>query len=388
MNINRHNYETFFLLYVDKELSAPDRKAVEEFVQENPDLQMELELLQATVIKADDIVLDKKDWLYMEEGISALQENLLLYADDELTAADKRSVEALLATDKKARAEWAVLQQTKLQPDMAVVFEDKAVLYRHETGRIVAFRWWRAAAAAILIGFGIFTGVSVYNNYKTKPGTDVLATGQKGIPVKPVDEIPGKKIKAMELPPENPINENVIATALPDAKRSVTSEKGKTTGVKNNISTGVIEKEDVAVQQPVIDKPTNNLPKPNLENINRNPRNETVVAAVLPENNNSHIVSGNNAAVSKTNPKENINNTVVANTNNGKTDASVKAMLVSNSETDNGENNNRYLEVDDDKQKRTALGGFLRKAKRVLERTANVNTGEGIKVAGFEIALK
>ena len=388
MKINRHNYETFFLLYVDKELSAPDRKAVEEFVQENPDLQMELELLQATVIKADDIVLDKKDWLYMEEDITALQENLLLYADDELTAADKRSVEALLATDKKARAEWAVLQQTKLQPDMAVVFEDKAVLYRHETGRILVFRWWRAAAAAILIGFGIFTGVSVYNSYKTKPGTEVFATGQKAIPVKPVDGIPGIKNNATELSPENPNNENVIATTLPGAKKSVSNEKGKTTGVKNNISTGVIEKDDVAVQQPVIDKPTNNLPKPNLENINRSPRNETVVAAVLPENNNNNIVSGNNAAVSKTNPKENINNTVVANTNNGKTDASVKAMLASNNTTANDENNNRYLEVDDDKQKRTALGGFLRKAKRVLERTANVNTGEGIKVAGFEIALK
>ena len=86
MNINRHNYEAFFLLYVDKELSAADRKAVDVFVQENPDLQMELTLLQQTVVKADDIVLDKKDWLYMEEEISALQENLLLYADDELNA--------------------------------------------------------------------------------------------------------------------------------------------------------------------------------------------------------------------------------------------------------------------------------------------------------------
>jgi anti-sigma factor RsiW len=388
MNINRHNYETFFLLYVDKELSAPDRKAVEEFVQENPDLQMELELLQATVIKADDTVLDKKDWLYMEEEITALQENLLLYADDELTAADKRSVEALLATDTKARAEWAVLQQTKLQPDMDVVFEEKAVLYRHETGRIVVFRWWRAAAAAILIGFGIFTGVSVYNNYKTKPATEVVATGQKAIPVLPGDEIPRKKNNAMEESPENSNRENVIVTTLPDAKRSATNEKVKTTGVKMNSSTGVTVKDDVAVQQMVIDKPKNNLPKPNLENINRRPRNETVVAGVLPENNNSNIVSGNNAAVSKTNPKENFNNVVVAGTNIGKTDAAVKAMLVSNSETDNGENNNRYLDVDDGKQKRTALGGFLRKAKRVLERTANVNTGEGIKVAGFEIALK
>ena len=35
----------------------------------------------------------------MEEDITALQENLLLYVDEELNHADKKTIEAILATD-------------------------------------------------------------------------------------------------------------------------------------------------------------------------------------------------------------------------------------------------------------------------------------------------
>ena len=42
MNINRDNYEEFFLLYADNELSVQEKNAVEDFVRQHPDLEEEL----------------------------------------------------------------------------------------------------------------------------------------------------------------------------------------------------------------------------------------------------------------------------------------------------------------------------------------------------------
>ena len=386
MNINRHNYEEFFLLYVDKELSAADRKAVDVFVQENPDLQMELALLQQTVVKADDIVLHKKDWLYMEEDVSALQENLLLYADDELSTEDKNVVESLLKSNATAESEWNVLQQTKLQPDMEVVFEDKALLYRKEGGRVVGFKWWRVAAAAVLLGFGLWTGVSMFKNNTQKPNdSEASLVKQKNIKQKE-QKTNTSVVDQNNIAPvvENTNAENNTATTIQQQdipagqNKIIQAEK-----IYNQNSSNL--NQNTTVQNSNTKKPDNNLPKPSLENINNKPSNETTTSNVSSENNNSTRVSGNENAVVKTNSAE---NKIVVDNDNSKPNSNLTAMQVVNTNTaDNGENNSSYLDVDNNK-KRTTFAGFIRKAKRVLERTTNVKTGEGIKIAGFEIALK
>ena len=396
MNLNRHNYETFFLLYVDKELSAAERKAVDVFVQENPDLQMELALLQETVVTADDIVLDKKDWLYLEEDITALQENLLLYADDELNGADKKTVEVLLTINKAAQTEWNILQQAKLQPDMDVAFADKQSLYRKEPGRVAAFKWWRVAAAAVLLGIALWTGISVYKNNSTiKAGTEELANSKNtnSGQIK-TDTNAGNKTVANQLEKKSSV-ENSSLTVAKKNNDGQPAENIKPVVEKNNDQNVPATKGNTTVQNNSNKKPDNNLPpsvpvrtgKPALQNINTKGSNEVTVQNVIPSNSNSSRVFGNNDAVVKITPKE--NRVVIEDENNSKTDPDTNALQAVNTNNGaDGEINNRYLDVDDDKQKRTALGGFLRQAKRVLERNTNVKTGGAIKIAGFEIALK
>lgn len=85
MQINKTNYENYFLLYIDKELSALDHAAVESFVLENPEYANELNSLQKTTIPPeavdDKIIYPDKALLYrlpeMEAALSPQFKNKL-----------------------------------------------------------------------------------------------------------------------------------------------------------------------------------------------------------------------------------------------------------------------------------------------------------------------
>ena len=67
MEINRNNYETFFLLYLDRELNPSEMSDVEKFVAENADLQKEFSLLRQNILVPAPIVFDQKELLFRKE---------------------------------------------------------------------------------------------------------------------------------------------------------------------------------------------------------------------------------------------------------------------------------------------------------------------------------
>lgn len=152
--INRNNYEEFFLMYVDNELSSPQRTEVETFVQSNPDLGAEFsKLLQTKLSPADTFEFAYKDEL-IKQGSDAIcmnnyQEYFLLYIDGELNAVQKEETELFVLQHPLLQNEFTLLKQTVLPAD-TIVFNDKASLLRRET-KVLRFTWMRIAAAAVLL---------------------------------------------------------------------------------------------------------------------------------------------------------------------------------------------------------------------------------------------
>ncbi|ULQ52329.1 hypothetical protein [Flavihumibacter fluvii] len=159
MNINRNNYEEFFLLYADNELSAAEKQAVESFAAVHPDLKAELDLLLQTVLPHELPVsfMDKESLFRTTDTISLVNMTnyegyFVKYADDELSNTEKAATEQFVYNHPECQEEFELIQQTKFHPDTTIQFPDKNLLYRKTEGkRPVIIMWMRFAAAAVLI---------------------------------------------------------------------------------------------------------------------------------------------------------------------------------------------------------------------------------------------
>ncbi len=167
MKINRNNYETFFLLYADNELTTEEKKYVDDFVTQHPDLKEELDMLMQTILPIEpSACFPEKESLFRTTDTESLvnitnyEEWFVRYADDELSNEEKAATEMFVYKHPECQADFELIQRTRLTPDMNIRFTDKKSLYRHEqkeTKPVLISMWFRyAVAAAVLVAAGIF----------------------------------------------------------------------------------------------------------------------------------------------------------------------------------------------------------------------------------------
>lgn len=376
MNITRHNYEEYFLLYLDNELGEEEKRQVEEFVQRHPDLKEELGALQQFKLVPDNnIQFDGKEELLKENGVSRVTETnytewFSLYIDDELSPAEKQQVERFLASTPTAAAELEIWQRSKLQPE-PVPFPDKASLYRSgEKVHALPVKWWRwAAAAVLLIGVGIGTATLLRQRndngnslVKQSPETPVKT------PARPLENTPLPDSKVQESPLA--LSNDIPATS-PVRSPEVTSNGStvKQAPLRNSNPAKTLPVQPEKKEEAIIasnDKRSNDLPQPvfNPNVMNKDAAEKAVTASVTPKEN--------------TTTQDALTNPVVTT----KTPQPSDIVFASDKTTDAG-----FEQADGKKNKSR---GLFRKIARTFEKRTNIDATDEdrLLIAGLSIKLK
>ena len=175
------NYEEYFILYVDDELSTDQKKLVEAFLEVHPGLTSELNLLMSTKLQMEDVRMENKEELTSQAmKVGTLSENLLLYIDKELSASEAKVLEAQMEMDNDLKLQYEILLKTRLSASEEVPYPDKRELYRASGKRVLFAGWLRIAAAIIIIAFlGL---VYLSRNTRNNSGQTAVAINNKKVP--------------------------------------------------------------------------------------------------------------------------------------------------------------------------------------------------------------
>jgi hypothetical protein len=392
MNITRNNYEEYFMLYIDNELSAAGRQELESFVQENPDLAEELVMLKQSVLSPEtDIVFSAKEDLF-RTGETAGQINhnnyeeyFVLYGDNELTNQEKDLVEQFVYKHPQYQEEFELIQQIKYTPETQLVFPDKSILYRRENDEKViplapAIRWWRIAVAAAVILFAV--GTTLYMVINKKDNSQELAGNKELIAPPKTNEAKSNDNNNNTVPviPEKQVQEEnreqvaVNEKAVPADKANMAEKRNER---KENKTAPIVNeqpKEQLAVTNGKKLPENSNILPPSVVKQERKQDPKEEVANIVPEIRES--TPNQSLAVNTIKPEESA-------TAIGPVELKDKSIFtpVSNDDFDELPTEN----------KKNKMRGFFRKVTRVFDKaTSKESSGneKDLHIAGFAIALK
>lgn len=153
MRIDIHNYEAFFLDYKEGNLDANQVEELFAFLEEYPQLRVELESFEAVTLEAEEAFIDKS--FFKKNELS--EETLIAYTENVLDEKGRREVEVLSAQNAALAKEIGLYRSAVLVADEKIKFPDKN---RLKKGGVVIFLqsnpvYLRVAAAVLLLA-GLF----------------------------------------------------------------------------------------------------------------------------------------------------------------------------------------------------------------------------------------
>jgi len=161
--INRNNYESYFLDYLEGNLDDKRKAELISFLNENPDLKEEVNGLETIRFGRDQVNFAgktslKKGLTLSEPGYTLFDELALDRLEGELSENQLREFDQLISEDPEKKKEYELYEKTLLKPDKKLRYTGKAGLKRGKTIQIYRNTIYRsvALAASILILAGVY----------------------------------------------------------------------------------------------------------------------------------------------------------------------------------------------------------------------------------------
>ena len=358
---------------------SSERTAVEQFVDENPDLAEELEMLRQTVLPGENITFEQKEALYNQaEGISLKnhEEYFLLAVDNELTKQENEEVEKFVLKHPQHQNEYLLLKQTRLEAE-PIVFEGKSELYRKEEKEkpVIFLNWMRIGVAAAVIGLAVMLWFFSTQSSKQVSGTAVATTDR------PVKGLP-QTLPQVE-PKSTPVDKNVAAVVEKTAAKAKSKVRTQVNLVKESAPT--LKKEvfaSNAVKNKLIrfDNLIDEDKKAAEIRVQKKKAFEEAIASAKINDNNSSrdgkgkIVLEEEAPITKVIREQ---------------DVPVAKQVVYREINTEEEDEEKSIFIGSTKINKNKLKGLFKKATGFLGARSDDNDGERtLKIAGFEIKSK
>lgn len=161
MNINRTNYEMYMIDYLDGKLSAMEVVDLLLFIEQNPDIKKEFELLKSSE-SSFEIEIETINKASLKKPVyesikNNYQDTLIANLEGDLNPEEKIKLDKDLIIYPELKKDIELFNKTKFSPDTNIVFENKQALKKSIPlfGSYKQYLW-RAAAVLAIFGSVLF----------------------------------------------------------------------------------------------------------------------------------------------------------------------------------------------------------------------------------------
>jgi hypothetical protein len=152
--IDRNNYETFFIDYLDGSLPIDEIDLLLDFLTENPNLAEELKGLEK--IKLESISNSQNDFSFLKKNdldlTEIFEETCIRSIENELSPNELKNFEEYLLQNKESQDIFELFRSTVSEPDPFIIYDQKNRLKK----KTIVFKYWYAVAAIFILGLMFF----------------------------------------------------------------------------------------------------------------------------------------------------------------------------------------------------------------------------------------